>query len=385
MTAAPPFETPEMSDLEPLLALARSRSCDDRRALIDAVSTLCESQRPDRPIHPALAQIFLALAGQAEREIRRALAERLAHVHWAPPSLINMLALDEIEIARPVIAASPLLGDADLLRILIEASLDHQIEVARRPGLGGAVADAIIDQGDPAVMIALSGNRTAEIGAEGLRRLVEQSRRVAGLRAPLVRHPRLTESLAREMHRWIGQALQQAISDRFRIDPDALSSEIDEAVNKVMTGWSAAPIASRRPDEAEQDEMERRLVAKLKAAGQLRPGFVVRAAMERRLSLFEHALAGLGDLGLGPVRAAVRAATSARPLYLACAAAGVDRAVFPDLLSAVRRMTGGFPRGEERDWADALSRETAAAAFRRLPPPDAVGLTSASRSADVAR
>ena len=47
-----------------------------------------------------------------------------------------MLALDEIEIARPIIAASPVLKDADLIRLLVEATIEHQIEVARRPNLG---------------------------------------------------------------------------------------------------------------------------------------------------------------------------------------------------------------------------------------------------------
>ena len=47
-------------------------------------------------------------------------------------ALITMLALDEIEIAAPVIAASPLLQDADLIRILLETTLEHQIAVARR-------------------------------------------------------------------------------------------------------------------------------------------------------------------------------------------------------------------------------------------------------------
>ncbi len=366
MTAAPPPDP--SAELEPLLALARSRSFEDRRRLIEAVSALCDQQKPGRPAHHALGQIFLALAGEAEREIRRALADCLASADWAPPALINMLALDEIDIARPVIAASPLLGDADLLRILIEASLDHQIEVARRPGLGGAVADAVIDRGDPAVMIALAGNRSAELSVEGLRRLVEHSRRIAGLRAPLVRHPLLTETLARAMLDWIGQALRQAIGERFDIDPEALAGEIDRAVEKVRSGWSAAPIASGRPDAAEQDEMERRLVVKLQAAGQLRPGFLVRAVSEKRLGLFEHALAALGGFPLSAVRGALRAG-SARPLYLACAAAGVDRAAFADLLAGVRRLTGGLLQGEPRDWADPLTPETAAAAFRRLAAP----------------
>jgi uncharacterized protein (DUF2336 family) len=110
--------------------------------------------------------------------------------------------------------------------------------------------------------------------------------------------------------------------------------------------------------------MERRLVEKLKAAGQLRPGLLVRALREQRFGLFEQALAVLGDFGLAQVRAAVRAPT-AEPLYLACVAVGVDRAVFPSLLADVRRQSGGFP-GDNSWTATTISAATAARAFRQM-------------------
>ncbi|PSJ20041.1 hypothetical protein CVH10_19695, partial [Halomonas sp. ND22Bw] len=94
-----------------------------------------------------------------------------------------------IEIARPVITSSPLLQNTDLIRLLIEATLEHQIAVARRPRLSDAVCDAIIDRGEAVTMTALASNRTAQISEAAMRRLVDQSRRVAGLRAPLTRHP----------------------------------------------------------------------------------------------------------------------------------------------------------------------------------------------------
>ena len=41
---------------------------------------------------------------------------------------------------------------------------------------------AVIDKAEPAVLMALTTNRTAEISGEGVRRLVEHSRRIAALR-----------------------------------------------------------------------------------------------------------------------------------------------------------------------------------------------------------
>ena len=370
MSAVPlPATSPvRRPDVRGLLELAGSRSIDDRQRLLLGVASLCDATPPGAELSPVLAEIFLTLARQAEREIRQVLAHRLATAEWAPRAMINMLALDEIEIARPIIAASPLLRDEDLLRVLVEATIEHQIEVARRPYLSGVVCDAVIEKAEPGVMTALAGNRTAEIGEDGMRRLIDNARRIAGLRAPLSRHPRLTEAMGKQLYQWVGDALQEAIAARFRVDPTQLRNAVNGAVDRSTSAWTHAPSQSR-VDETERLEMERRLIVKLQAAGQLRAGFLVKAIRESRLSLFEQALAMLGGFTLGQIRAAVRA-QSADALYLACAAVGVDRAVFVSMLSDMRRMTGGHPVETVSPQTLAIAGDAAGVMFRRLMQPE---------------
>jgi len=327
-----------------LIRLARSRHLDDRRRLLMGVVDLCEAApEGGKPAREVMADVFLTLVTQAERDIRKALAERLADADWAPRSLVNVLALDEIEIARPIIARSPLLRDQDLLRVLVEATIEHQIEVARRPHVGATVVDAILDRGEPCVLTALAGNTTAEISEPGMRRLIQASRRIAALRAPLVRHPSLNSQLAQDLYAWVGQALREAIGERFRVDDAALAQAVGQAVRSAQQ----PPVEPGRPAtvDAERDEMERRLIAKLDAAGQLRPGYLVRAAREGRLSLFENALAMLGGYSVADVRRAT-AAESPAALAMACNSVGIDRVVFPTLVAAVRRQNGGRPSGQ---------------------------------------
>lgn len=345
-----------------LLDLARSRHADDRQRLLLGVAALCDSAPPSARMSPVLSDIFMTLAQQAEREVRLVLSERLAGVDWAPTALINMLALDEIEIARPVISASPLLQDADLIRVLVETTLEHQIAVARRPHLSGGVVDAILDRGDAVTMTALASNRTAEISDAAMRRMVECSQRIAGLRAPLTRHPRLSEAMAEQLYQWVGQALRQSIGERFRIDDARLAPMIAASVHAAARGatWQGSATAG---DPAERQEMERRLVDKLQAAGQLRPGLLIRALRERRLGLFEQGLGALGGFTQAQVRAAIEAPDPG-PLYLACIAVGVDRAVFSSLLIEVRELTSGLPGAGE--WiASNVSPTAAGRAFRQ--------------------
>jgi len=349
-----------------LIDLARSKTPNDRQRLLMGVIALCETAPPDTEMAPALSDIFLTLAAQAEREIRRDLSERLAKVDWAPPALINMLALDDIEIAAPVIAASPLLQDATLLRVLVETTLEHQIAVARRPHLSGGVVDAILDRADPIAMTALASNRSADIGEVAMQRLVEHSRRIAGLRAPLTRHPRLSEVLAQDLYQWVGQALRQSIGERFTVDDHLLNGAVQAASTAAArnANWRAMPIPTRKAEDRERQEMERRLIDKLQAAGQLRPGILVRALREQRFGLFEQALIQLSGFTPAQIRAAIWAPT-AEPLYLACLAVGVDKSAFPSLLVEVRKLTDGLPA--DGGWtATPMNSSSAARAFRQM-------------------
>ena len=90
--------------------------------------------------------------------------------------------------------------------------------------------------------------------------------------------------------------------------------------------------------------MDRNLVEKLKDAGQLRSGYLLRALREGRLNLFIHVLAGLGGFDTGHLR---RAIDSDRPelLALACAGVGVDRGAYPTILELVRDLNGQRPGG----------------------------------------
>jgi uncharacterized protein (DUF2336 family) len=284
-----------------------------------------------------------------------------------------VLALDDIEIARPIIAQSPVLQDVDLMRLLVEATIEHQMEVARRPNLSAAVVSAILEQSEPAVLTALAGNHTAELSAKDIEELVEASRQIAALRTPLSQHPKLTGQLAKRLYLWVGLALRKGLADRFRLDVTVLDAALAASITEAQSGLITPPSSEAVPRmtrEGEREIMEQRLIDKLYSAGQLRPGYLVRALREGRLGLFTGALAMLGRFDTAHVQATV---DSDRPelLALACAAVGIDRSVFPDILEMTRQLNNGRPGGGPEGARKAsvafapVSQEVAASAFRQ--------------------
>jgi uncharacterized protein (DUF2336 family) len=332
------------------MKLARSREPGDRERLLTGIIDLCEAgQASGEPTHPdiqaLLNSIFMTLVVEAERDIRHRLAERLADAEWAPSALINIMALDEIEIARPIIARSPVLEDHDLIRLLVQATLEHQIEIARRPRLPGAVVEAIISRDEPAVLTALASNETAEISPDAMGRLVGRAGEVVALRSPLARHPRLSSDLAEQLYLLVGRALRDALMSRFHLDPSKMQTAVDDALRAAHRGDNDTDLGPVEQDE-DREEMERSLIEKLDSAGQLRPGYLLRVLREGRLQLFVMALARLGKFESAQIR---RAIDSGRPelLALACSAVGIDRSVFPTILEHVRQLNGGRPGGGE--------------------------------------
>jgi uncharacterized protein (DUF2336 family) len=327
-----------------LTTLARSRSPADRERLLMALADLCaqlsEAVRTPK-VQALLGSIFLGLVGDAEHDIRQALAEKLAGADWPPADLVNALAFDEIEIARPMIGSSPLLAQDDLVRLLVEATVEHQIEVAQRPAIPLKVVETILDQAEPSVMTALAGNDTAKVSPQAMARMVEASRQIAGMRSPLARHPRLTPQQAQRLYLWVGQSLRSAIVTRFKVDVAALDAALAEAVSDARSHADGEPERL----SAEQAEMERRLVAKLYSAGQLRPSYLMRALREQRLGLFVAALATLGGYTAEEVRRAI-GAPCADILALACLSVGIDRGAFSTLVSLVRDLNDGRPGGD---------------------------------------
>jgi uncharacterized protein (DUF2336 family) len=346
----------------PLLSLARSRDPGDRERLLARLVDICEASADQ--ITPAATSeveaVFLALVAEAERDIRARLAERLARAAWAPARLIETLANDDIEVARPVIAASPLLRDEALIRLITEATLAHRVEVAQRPHLSVAVVEAALDKAEPAVLTALAGNTTAEITEPCMARMVEYAKTVSTMGGPLSLHPRLSAELATALYLWVGQSLRHAIVDRFDVDVAALDASL------------AASMSDGRPRPRNgPDASQIKLVDKLAAAGQLKPGYLVRVLKEHQLGLFEAALAKLGNFRIEEIHRAVTHPDRPELMALALAAIGIDRSVFPTILEMVRQCNDGLPGGGTEGARRAssafgpFSAEIAASAFRQ--------------------
>src|ERR1700759_3804354 len=160
----------DMSDMSRLAQLAiNPQSGASREEIYLAVASLYRIQGSglNARERELMREILRRLTRDVEMAIRIARAQRLAEDVTAPHDLIMLLVDDSAEVARPLIINSPLLTEADVLKLIAQAGIGHHDAGARRPNIGIPVTDALSRSESESVLMALVRNATARISSTG--------------------------------------------------------------------------------------------------------------------------------------------------------------------------------------------------------------------------
>jgi uncharacterized protein (DUF2336 family) len=323
-----------MSDMGRLAQLAMNpQSGASREEIYLAVASLYRIQGTglNSRERELMRDILRRLTRDVEMAIRIALAERLAEDTTAPHDLILLLVDDAIEVARPLILNSPLLTEADVLKLIAEAGVAHQVAVADRPNLSVPVTNELAKSEHESVLVALVRNVTAKISDTAYQALVEKSRAIAGLQEPLIRRPDLPPQLATNMCEWVSDALKTYIRTNYEVAP----RRVDVALNEANAVLRSEPPSPKDPPA----DSAQKLIEKMAASGQLKAGFLMRVLSQGQVDLFDLAFSRLLDVELTRFRKSFYEG-GVRLVALACRAGGIDRSVFPTVFNLSRQARG---------------------------------------------
>lgn len=324
-------------DLEPtaLLDAAREKSVASRSTLAKTIGNLfVEEQRPLSDRERALmSDILCKLIADVEASVREHLAAQLATKPNAPAELIRLLANDEIDIARPVLLQSTVLGDSELIDVIKNRTHQHQLAIAMRKSVSEAVSGCLIEYGTPEVITTLLNNENAEISQLTLEYLVEQSRRVDSYQGPLLSRDELPQDLARRMHAWVGNALRQHIEQSYDIDPKELATDVAAATYHA--------VSELKPEE---DSATARLGAKLAQPETVNPKLLLDMLKQGEVALFEAMLGKGCGLDAQAVHTLVYAGDGAG-LCVACRAANLPFDTFDEIFRLSARVRSSMAPG----------------------------------------
>lgn len=309
-----------MSRLPELLALAEEGSSEKRRALLRELTEHFFGAPTRTATEDTLYGAVLAkLADDMETAVRAELSARFANAPDAPAGLIRRLANDEAAVAGAVLAASPVLTDADLLGVVRKHGQEHLRAVSARASVSEAVSDVIVERGDDETLGTLLRNDGARLSRQASETAVERARINPALHEATVSRASLPPDLLNDMYFVVEARLRtQILEQNARMDPALLDSALAAGRNRVATDDGALP--------ADFSECLA-YVEELDAAGQLTPQMLARFLRSGGRTSFLIALARLADIDFHTARQIVER-RELDALAVVCKSADLDRALF---------------------------------------------------------
>jgi hypothetical protein len=199
-----------------------------------------------------------AMVTEAGLRVRVNIAEAVRDLADGPREIVLRLAHDPaVMVSEPVIRFSPMLTQEDLVALIASGPPPSTVvSVARRPGIGPAVSDAVVGTSINAAIGALLGNPTAQIREATLDALAAQSEEQTDWQAPLVRRPRLPPRAQQMLSEIVTGSLLEALAARNDLDP-----KVGQAVALALGRSRSAPGANvpaqaARPSPARPSPMK---------------------------------------------------------------------------------------------------------------------------------
>lgn len=184
-----------------LIKLALEGTDEARRRLFAQVSELVIAdldQRTDREL-AIFSEVIIKLYSVGSAKDRSRLAQKLASQENTPPELARRIAEDDVSVAMPLLAQSPVFTQEDLIAFVERLSHSHLQVIARRPDLSPEVSDAIAEKGDRPVHRILAGNREIKLSRETMLKFVKYAAEDVVLREDLCLRSDLSPAVCRAL------------------------------------------------------------------------------------------------------------------------------------------------------------------------------------------
>ncbi len=326
------------SQLSDMLQLAQAKSSDARTQLAENITDLflTDAGRLSEHERALMSDILGKLLGQVEADVRKELAESMLRSGVDLPDVIQMLANDEIEIARPLLEKSELLRDPGLIEIIRMRTDEHRMAITMREELSEQLTDSLIEYGDADVVESLLNNHDAKISKRAMEYLVVESRRVDRFQEPLVQRADLPPELAYRMYWWVSAALRKKIISEHKVEPVKMEAAVRRAARAVMVD---------KESEGGAYVKAQKLVRRMNENGELTIAFLINSLRQQRIAVF---VAGLGELAHIDFRTAWRIFSDkgGQSLAVLAKAIGIDKSQFTNLFLLTLQAREGNNRAQ---------------------------------------
>lgn len=330
-------------DTHNLYALAQDK---DPQARGELTSVMVDLMQLD--LNPSekelITDVLMALMRQAEKDLRAALAERLAAKESVPLRIVLHLASDEIAVADSVLRNSPVLQDMDLVYLVKSKGKEHWRSIARRENLGDKVVDSLAETRDLATAVILTENKNQHLTDNAVKIFANMARSSDKLARPLLMREELPAAVAGRLYEYVGQELKDYIVRTF--GENAASAAV--SLNDVVLEFRGAAESKYVPSEDMRSAADQ-----LMKKGILNAGMMLDTLRRGQIASFISMFATY--CGLTPETAEhILRQENGQGLAIACRATGLVKSDFLNIYLLTNRVRSGGKIVNQSELAAAL-------------------------------
>lgn len=338
---------------------AEETSSDKRRELLRQATDvfLAEGHAMSPADVATLDEVVQSVAADLSAEVRAELSRKISAAPIPFTRTARKLAMDDIEIARPVLEHSRALTQNDLLDVIARKSSDHMMAVTRRDDIGETVSSALVERGEDRVVVSLLENPTARISEATYERVAERAETSTMLQAPFVRRENVPLHLLSDVYLKVEASLRREILSKYEgVLPSELEAAFERSRNRVSKAYGALP---------DDFDTARREVEGMAQHGTLLPPALISLLRQgpAKRTAFIFAFARLTDINYELVDRLV-AGADLDALAMLCRAAGFDRALFVTLAMLI--IGKNAPMGRVKEFGEIYNGVPLEAAQRAI-------------------
>ncbi len=241
----------QLYDSQKLDSLARSDTKEARVELTSVMTDLLQIELSPTE-QELITDVLIGLMRQAEIDLRKALADRLAVMDDIPLRMVLHLASDEPIVADSILRESPVLQDMDLIYIIQSQGPAHWQSIARRKFINGQVVDMLADTKDLDTAIALTENQTATLTENAVQIFAEMAQHSQALAKPLLTRQELPKGIARTLYKAVGDALKTTLRYEYGYHADNIADELSDVVLEFEEADNTSYMPSTRQIQSAQ-------------------------------------------------------------------------------------------------------------------------------------
>lgn len=272
--------------------LLTEKSAPIRVAVAEKLASTIDSSELTTDERRIAEDIVRTLAQDIAVAVRHALSHSLRRSSRLPRDVAMKLAYDVEEVALPIVADSPVLGEADLIQIVRTGSARKQLVVAGRPDVTEPVAEALVATGGEPAVAMLMENPAAQIGPASFGKALDRFGGSDEVKERMARRNWLPPTITERLVAMVSEQLQHYLVTHHELPAEQATDVVLHARDRVTLNLSNGST------EAELVA----LTSQMQKKGRLTPRLVWRALSLGDMAFFEAAMAALAKVPIANAR-----------------------------------------------------------------------------------